>query len=67
MSSRGCSPAPGAAAEPPVDLAGQQLPGLLQGAAGIEQAIHAFAHFPIQIGDAAVADVGRGLISRGFC
>ena len=32
-----------------------------------EQFIDALADFPIEIGDAAVADVGGVLISRGFC
>ena len=50
---------PGPAAQPPVDLAGEQVTGLLQGAARIEQSIHTPAHFTVQIGDAAVAHVHR--------
>ena len=50
----------GAAAQPPVDLTGEHLAGLLQGAAGVEQTVDAFAHFAVEVGDAAVTDVGRG-------
>lgn len=59
MSSRGgAHQHPSAAAQAPVDLTGEQLAGLLQGAAGIEQPIHALPHLPVQVGHAAVADVG---------
>ena len=51
----------GATAQPPVDLPGQQFPGLLQGAPCIQQAIHAFAHLAIEVGDAPIADVRRRL------
>ena len=65
-SRRGADQHAGTAAQSPVDLPGQQFTGLLQGAAGIEQAVHTLAHFPIEIGDATVADVGRRLDFAGL-
>ena len=57
MSSRGVLTRTRVAAQLPVDFPGQQFPGLLQSAAGIEQTIHAFARFPVEIGDAPIADM----------
>ena len=66
MSSRGVLTSTGAAAQPPVDFPGEQFPGLLQGAARIQQTIHAFAHFSVEIGDAPIADVRRRLDFPGL-
>ena len=46
---RGADQHPGAAAQPPVDLAGQELAGLLQGAAGVEEAIHALPNLAVDV------------------
>ena len=62
MSSRGVlTSTRGAAAQPPVDLPGEQLPGQLQGAASIQQTIHALTHFSVEIGYTPIADVRRRL------
>ena len=56
---RGAHKHPGAAAQAPIDFSREQFSGLLQGATRVEQAIHAFAHLAIEIGDATIADMGR--------
>ena len=57
MSSRGADQHACSTAQAPIDLAGQQFPGLLQSAARIQKAINAFAHFPVEVRNATVADV----------
>ena len=46
---RGADQHPGAAAQPPVDLTGQELPGRLQGAAAVQQAIHALPDLAVDV------------------
>ena len=57
---------PGAAAQAPIDLAGEQIPRLLQRAACIQQTIDALAHFSIDIRQAAAPRAGRQLDIAGL-
>ena len=50
-----------AAAQAPVDFPGEQLTGLLQGAAGVEQAVDAATHLLVNVGADAVAWPAGGL------
>ena len=51
----------GAAAQPPVDLAGEQVARLLQGAASVEQPVHALAHLAVDVRQVAAAGAGSRL------
>ena len=52
---------PGAATQSPIHFPGQQFAGLLQGASGVEQAIDALPHLPINIGQGLAAQARRRL------